>query len=115
MDMGAVCARDAALFYAPPPVLAPEQTWRGECRGLFAQRGTFFDKFCGREAPPPEVKDFSIAVGCRFRPPGGDAVTVEILPMVPMMEAESVGREGGGQRGAVTMEAVLQQVLRQWW
>lgn len=66
-------ALEARLHYESSISAEPPKgsSWRAECRALFDARGTFISTFGGRSTPQPRAKPFSIAVGCRFRPPGG--------------------------------------------
>ena len=79
-----VIAHEARLHYVPPA--SPNPSWRAECAALFAQRGIFVGTFGGRPTPLPPATSFSIRVGCRFRPVGGGAPTLEearamVLPL----------------------------------
>ena len=68
--MARIIADEACLHYesSERPL---GTTWGQDCRTLFDARGTFVSIFGGRATTPPAVEPFSIAVGCRFRPPGG--------------------------------------------
>ena len=54
--------------------------WRTKCRRLFSARGTFVSECFGAPTPAPERAPFHIAVGCRFRPPGGTAGPAQEVP-----------------------------------
>uniref|UniRef100_A0A7S0JIH4 Kinesin motor domain-containing protein n=1 Tax=Calcidiscus leptoporus TaxID=127549 RepID=A0A7S0JIH4_9EUKA len=70
-------ARGAKLHFEPSEEPA-DVCWRDVCRRLFEARGTFCSTFEDRViAAHSAPQQFSVTVGCRFRPPGGPAAEEE--------------------------------------
>ena len=67
--LATLIAREAKLYL--PATKSSDGSWRAECGRLFGARGTFVTNFASQPTPEPERTPFGIAVGCRFRPPGG--------------------------------------------
>ena len=67
--LATLIAREAKLYL--PATKSSDGSWRAECGRLFGARGTFVTTFASQPTPEPERTPFGIAVGCRFRPPGG--------------------------------------------
>ena len=67
--LATLIAREAKLYL--PATKSSGGSWRAECGRLFGARGTFVTTFASQPTPEPERTPFGIAVGCRFRPPGG--------------------------------------------
>lgn len=67
--LATLIAREAKLYL--PATESSDGSWRAKCGRLFGARGTFVTTFASQPTPEPERTPFGIAVGCRFRPPGG--------------------------------------------